>query len=81
MSKSGIHSVLPSNILEGGRATTLVIDSNRVLGKNYNVHSIVVGIKANKTIGNTYTSLSSFLDTEKGKNTQSYFEDPDSKTE
>jgi magnesium-transporting ATPase (P-type) len=33
--KSGIHSILPSNIIIGGRATTIVIDSNKVLGRNY----------------------------------------------
>ncbi len=57
LSKVGIYSVLPSNIITGGRATTLVIDSNKVLSKNYKVHSIVVGVK-NKSIGTTYSNLS-----------------------
>jgi magnesium-transporting ATPase (P-type) len=35
LQKHGIHSVLPSNILTGGRANTLVLDSNRVLSRNY----------------------------------------------
>ena len=51
--KVGINSVLPSNILTGGRATTIVLDSNKVLSKNYEVSSIVVGTK-NNSIGNTY---------------------------
>lgn len=59
--KVGIHSILPSNILSGGRATTIVLDSNKVLSKNYEVSSIVVGVK-NNSIGNTYSSLSQFLD-------------------
>lgn len=35
LSKCGIHAILPSNILAGGRATTVVLDSNKVLSKNY----------------------------------------------
>lgn len=57
LSKTGIYSILPSNILTGGRATTIVIDSNKVLSKNYEVCSIVVGVK-NKSVGTTYSSLS-----------------------
>lgn len=33
--KVGIHSILPSNILSAGRATTIVLDSNKVLSRNY----------------------------------------------
>ena len=35
LSQQGIHSILPSNILAGGRATTIVLDSNKIFGKNY----------------------------------------------
>lgn len=35
LAKCGIHSIMPSNILAGGRATTVVLDSNKVLSKNY----------------------------------------------
>lgn len=59
--KNGIHSTLPSNILSGGRANTIVLDSSKVLSKNYEVSSIVVGVKG-KSIGNTYSDLSQFLE-------------------
>lgn len=58
--KHGIHSTLPSNILSGGRANTIVLDSSKVLSKNYVVASIVVGVKG-KSIGNTYSDLSQYL--------------------
>lgn len=61
LSKIGIHSILPSNILLGGSATTIVLDSNKVLSKNYEVASIVVGVK-NNSIGNTYSNLEQFMD-------------------
>lgn len=35
LAKAGINSVLPSNILQCGRATTLVLDANKILSKNY----------------------------------------------
>lgn len=62
--KAGIHSILPSNILSAGRATTIVLDSNKVLSKNYEISSIMVGAK-NGSIGHTYSSLSQFLDLSK----------------
>jgi hypothetical protein len=57
LNKCKINSILPSNILSGGRATTILLDSNRILSKNYEVASIVVGTKGN-SIGNTYSNLS-----------------------
>jgi hypothetical protein len=68
LSKTGIHSILPSNIISGGRATTIVLHSSKVLGKNCIVSSIVTGTKANNSIGNTYSSLSEFLDLTTNKN-------------
>jgi magnesium-transporting ATPase (P-type) len=76
--KVGIHSILPSNILSGGRATTIMLDSNKVLSKNYEVSSIVVGVK-NNSIGNTYSSLSQFLDVGSLTHTESFLAEPQKK--
>lgn len=76
--KVGIHAILPSNILSGGRATTIVLDSNKVLSKNYEVSSIVVGVK-NNSIGNTYSSLSQFLDVGSLTHTESFVAEPQKK--
>lgn len=62
LAKSGVHAIMPSNIISGGRANTIVMDCGKVFGKNYKVASIVVGVKSNGTIGNVYSSMDEFLD-------------------
>lgn len=71
--------MMPSNILGGGRASTLVIDCSRVLAKDYRVESIVVGVKASGHIGNTYATVEDMLDIAVDKESQSYVLDPTQK--
>jgi magnesium-transporting ATPase (P-type) len=59
--KHNIDLVLPSNILAGGRANSIVLDSCKAFGKDYEVESIMVGTKNKRGFGNTYTSMTDFL--------------------
>lgn len=54
--------MLPSNILAGGRSTTIVLDTNKIFGKKYEMESMMVGVKPNRGMGTTYSSLNQFLD-------------------
>lgn len=57
LSKHGILSVMPSNILAGGLVDTLVLDSHKIFGKKLKATSITVGCRNNRQIGKTYSSL------------------------
>lgn len=57
LSKNGVYSVLPSNILAGGLADTLVLDSQQIFGKKLETSSITIGRKDTGEVGRTFSSM------------------------
>ena len=63
--------------MAGGRATTIVMDANKIFGKKYEMQSMMVGVKPQRAIGTTYSSLNQFLDLNNTNTlTESYYQDP-----
>ena len=62
-----INVILPSNILAAGRADTIVLDSCKAFGQDFEVESIMAGTKGKRAFGNTYKSLDDLLDISNSK--------------